>query len=240
MAGQRRDCAPLYSRPSRTIARADFGYSFDPKNPIVRLHEPTFSAGEINAAPRLPAVDLRHDGSQGQEVRGGVLLDLRLDRRRDEQLGLVGQPAGRGGARQSGDQGWAQAGRRGDRAGALLVDHGVAADPVRAGAGDRRHRPGDIQHRSQRDREGDRAQDPRRHDRAGLRQPLRDGCDRRHLQAPQPDPDRGLLRGAGRLLRRQGQSASSAASAPSASTSRTISRRSRAASPSPTISSWPS
>ena len=29
---------------------ADFGYSFDPKNPIVRLHEPTFSAGEINAA----------------------------------------------------------------------------------------------------------------------------------------------------------------------------------------------
>ena len=29
---------------------ADFGYSFDAKNPIVRLHEPTFSAGEINAA----------------------------------------------------------------------------------------------------------------------------------------------------------------------------------------------
>ena len=29
---------------------ADFGYSFDPNNPIVRLHEPTFSAGEINAA----------------------------------------------------------------------------------------------------------------------------------------------------------------------------------------------
>ncbi len=29
---------------------ADFGYSFDPKNPVVRLHEPTFSAGEINAA----------------------------------------------------------------------------------------------------------------------------------------------------------------------------------------------
>ena len=29
---------------------ADFGYSFDPKNPIVRLHEPTFNAGEINAA----------------------------------------------------------------------------------------------------------------------------------------------------------------------------------------------
>src|SRR5205085_10180996 len=29
---------------------ADFGYRFDPKNPVVRLHEPTFSAGEINAA----------------------------------------------------------------------------------------------------------------------------------------------------------------------------------------------
>ena len=29
---------------------ADFGYAFDPKNPVVRLHEPTFSAGEINAA----------------------------------------------------------------------------------------------------------------------------------------------------------------------------------------------
>ncbi len=24
----------------------DYGYSFDPKNPIVRLHEPTFSAGD--------------------------------------------------------------------------------------------------------------------------------------------------------------------------------------------------
>src|ERR1044072_283078 len=29
---------------------ADFGYAFDPRNPVVRLHEPTFSAGEINAA----------------------------------------------------------------------------------------------------------------------------------------------------------------------------------------------
>src|SRR5258708_25436914 len=29
---------------------ADFGYAFDSKNPVVRLHEPTFSAGEINAA----------------------------------------------------------------------------------------------------------------------------------------------------------------------------------------------
>ena len=29
---------------------ADFGYSFDQKNPIVRLHEPTFQADEINAA----------------------------------------------------------------------------------------------------------------------------------------------------------------------------------------------
>jgi len=27
-----------------------FGYKFDPKNPIVRLHEPTFAADEINAA----------------------------------------------------------------------------------------------------------------------------------------------------------------------------------------------
>ncbi len=29
---------------------ADFGYEFDPRNPVVRLHEPTFSAEEINAA----------------------------------------------------------------------------------------------------------------------------------------------------------------------------------------------
>jgi CDP-6-deoxy-D-xylo-4-hexulose-3-dehydrase len=29
---------------------AGFGYKFDPKNPIVRLHEPTFAAEEINAA----------------------------------------------------------------------------------------------------------------------------------------------------------------------------------------------
>ncbi len=97
-----------------------------------------------------------------------------------------------------------QARRRGDRAGALLVDDRVADHPVRPRPGDRRHRSGDLQHRSQRDREGDRAEDARRHDRAGLRQSLRHGCDRRHLQAPQPDPDRGLLRGARRLLRRQG------------------------------------
>ena len=29
---------------------ADYGYSFDQKKPIVRLHEPTFAADEINAA----------------------------------------------------------------------------------------------------------------------------------------------------------------------------------------------
>lgn len=46
---------------------SEFDFSFDPKNPIVRLHEPTFGAEEINA---MVAQSLSTFVTMGKQVRG--------------------------------------------------------------------------------------------------------------------------------------------------------------------------
>ena len=100
MAGQRR-VARRRIQGSRGLLRRRLRLFVRPEEPDRAPARADLQRRRDQRRARMPAVDLRHDGPEGEEVRGGVRIDLRLDRRRDEQLGLLGQPAGRGGARQS-------------------------------------------------------------------------------------------------------------------------------------------
>ena len=174
--------------------------AFDPLLPVVRLHEPTFGAEEINAALQCLLTTHVTMGRQVAEFERAFAIHFGW---RHGVMNNSGSSANLLAIAALANHATEDRLRPGDEVIVPALSWSTTVWPlIQLGL-----KPVIVdidpqyaQHRSGRDRARHRPENQGGDDRARLWQSVRHGRDHRHLHAAQPDPDRGLLRGARRVL----------------------------------------